>query len=98
MAEPFLGQIVTFGFGWAPIGSQINDSTVPYTNPEWKEAWKGSRIVSHRRFGRTGWNVSDIVLGWIYCVVVFVLTERGIAALGRRAARGLRGLELACFG
>ena len=49
--------------GWAPIGQQIFDRGLAFTNPEWKESWKGSRIQAHRRFGRTGWNVSDIVLG-----------------------------------
>jgi uncharacterized protein len=49
--------------GWAPVGAQINDREVPFTHPEWKESWKGSRVANYRRFGRTGWNVSDIVLG-----------------------------------
>jgi hypothetical protein len=48
--------------GWR-IGTQITDSSVATTHPEWRDDWKGSRIQSHRRFGRTGWNVSDIVLG-----------------------------------
>lgn len=51
------------GRGWAPVQSQINDRDMVFTNPEWKESWKGSRIRDHRRFGRTGWRVSDIVLG-----------------------------------
>ena len=49
--------------GWAPVGDKIIDRSVAFTHPEWKESWKGSRIQAHRRFGRTGWNVSDIVLG-----------------------------------
>jgi uncharacterized protein len=49
--------------GWMPVGTDINDREVPFTHPEWKEAWKGSRVQRYRRFGRTGWNVSDIVLG-----------------------------------
>jgi aryl-alcohol dehydrogenase-like predicted oxidoreductase len=49
--------------GWSPIGQQIFDRNMAFTHPEWKESWKGSQIQSHRRFGRTGWNVSDIVLG-----------------------------------
>ncbi len=49
--------------GWAPVGSEINDREVPFTHPEWKEAWKGSRVENYRRFGRTEWNISDIVLG-----------------------------------
>jgi hypothetical protein len=61
-ARAFLG-LGTGTRGWAPIGSQINDRDLPFTHPEWKESWKGSRIANYRRFGRTGWNVSDIVLG-----------------------------------
>ena len=49
--------------GWLPVSSHINDRTVPFTHPEWKDAWRGSRVQSYRRFGRTGWQVSDIVLG-----------------------------------
>ena len=49
--------------GWAPVSGQINDREIAFTHPEWKEGWKGSRVQSYRRFGRTGWNVSDIVLG-----------------------------------
>jgi len=57
-----------FGFGqghggWMGVNDHINDKTVVRTHPEWKEAWKGSRVRSHRRLGRTGWEVSDIVLG-----------------------------------
>jgi aryl-alcohol dehydrogenase-like predicted oxidoreductase len=58
----FLG-VGTGTKGWASVGSQINDRDVPFTNPEWKEAWKGSRVQDYRRFGRTEWSVSDIVLG-----------------------------------
>jgi len=51
------------GRGWAEIGKHINDDTVVKTNPVWKPEWKGATVQRHRRFGRTGWNVSDIVLG-----------------------------------
>jgi hypothetical protein len=61
-ARAFLG-VGTGTKGWAPVGTQINDRAVPFTHPEWKDAWKGSRVQGYRRFGRTGWNVSDIVLG-----------------------------------
>jgi aryl-alcohol dehydrogenase-like predicted oxidoreductase len=49
--------------GWMPINDDINDRKVAFTHPEWKDAWKGSRVRSYRRFGRTGFEVSDIVLG-----------------------------------
>jgi predicted aldo/keto reductase-like oxidoreductase len=51
------------GRGWADIGKHINDDTVVKTDPVWKPEWKGATVQAHRRFGRTGWNVSDIVLG-----------------------------------
>ena len=51
------------GDGWSNVGGQIMDRNLPFTHPEWKDSWKTSRIESYRRFGRTEWNVSDIVLG-----------------------------------
>jgi aryl-alcohol dehydrogenase-like predicted oxidoreductase len=51
------------GDGWKSVEDEIFADNVVETHPEWMEAWKGSRIRAHRRFGRTGWNVSDIVLG-----------------------------------
>jgi aryl-alcohol dehydrogenase-like predicted oxidoreductase len=51
------------GDGWRDVGANIMDREMPFTHPEWKDSWKGSRIEGHRRFGRTDWNVSDIVLG-----------------------------------
>ncbi len=50
------------GDGWAGVAQGIGADVVK-THPEWKPAWKESRITAHRRFGRTGWDVSDIVLG-----------------------------------
>jgi hypothetical protein len=51
------------GRGWADVGGKIMDRELPFTHPQWREEWKGSRIREYRRFGRTGWQVSDIVLG-----------------------------------
>ncbi|MBW2447596.1 MAG: aldo/keto reductase [Deltaproteobacteria bacterium] len=51
------------GKGWAEISKHINDKDVVFTDPNWQAQWKGSRVQNYRRFGRTGWNVSDIVLG-----------------------------------
>jgi hypothetical protein len=48
---------------WLPVGEQISGGEVVKTHPEWKQAWKGSRIQSYRRFGRTGFMVSEIVEG-----------------------------------
>ncbi len=49
--------------GWRGVSSGINDRSVPFTHPEWKGEWKESRVQSYRRFGRTEWQISDIVLG-----------------------------------
>jgi len=50
--------------GWLSVGKNIgSDEGIQFTHAEWKEQWKGSRIRAHRRLGRTGWEVSDIVLG-----------------------------------
>jgi aryl-alcohol dehydrogenase-like predicted oxidoreductase len=50
--------------GWLEVGGQISsDAGIVKTGPEWKQEWKGSRVQAHRRLGRTGWEVSDVVLG-----------------------------------
>jgi aryl-alcohol dehydrogenase-like predicted oxidoreductase len=51
------------GRGWGPVVSEIFAADVPRTHPEWPDAWKGSRVRAHRRLGRTGFEVSDIVVG-----------------------------------
>jgi predicted aldo/keto reductase-like oxidoreductase len=48
---------------WLPVGQEIFGGEVVKTHPEWKEAWKGSRVQNYRRFGRTEFMVSDIVEG-----------------------------------
>jgi predicted aldo/keto reductase-like oxidoreductase len=50
------------GRGWMAISQSIQ-APVVRTHPEWMERWKGSRVKAYRRLGRTGWEVSDIVLG-----------------------------------
>ena len=50
------------GRGWMGINDSIQ-APVVRTHPEWMEAWKGARVTGYRRLGRTGWRVSDIVLG-----------------------------------
>ena len=52
-----LYEVITRG-----VANEINDRSVAFTHPEWKQSWRGSRIRSYRRFGRTEWNISDIVL------------------------------------
>jgi predicted aldo/keto reductase-like oxidoreductase len=60
-ARAFLG-VGQGGRGWRSVSQGIGAEVVT-THPQWEAAWKGSRIQAHRRFGRTGWQVSDIVLG-----------------------------------
>jgi aryl-alcohol dehydrogenase-like predicted oxidoreductase len=50
--------------GWEAVNDGISSNAgIVKTSPEWKEAWKGSRVRAHRRLGRTGFEVSDVVLG-----------------------------------
>jgi len=48
---------------WLPVGEEIFGGEVVKTHPEWKDAWKGSRVQNYRRFGRTEFMVSDIAEG-----------------------------------
>jgi len=49
--------------GWLGVGRDIQDRDMTFTHPDPKPDWQSSRIQRYRRFGRTEWNVSDIVLG-----------------------------------
>jgi aryl-alcohol dehydrogenase-like predicted oxidoreductase len=51
------------GRGWSPVFDEIFRARVETTYPSPPEDWKGSRVGAHRRLGRTGFEVSDIVLG-----------------------------------
>jgi len=52
------------GTGWLDIQGQINSNEgVVKTHPTWDDAWKGARVQSYGRLGRTDWAVSDTVLG-----------------------------------
>ena len=61
LARGFRG-IGNDGYGWGEVVGNIF-VPAPYTHPDYKDAWKGSRVRAKRRLGRTGWEVSDIVLG-----------------------------------
>jgi aryl-alcohol dehydrogenase-like predicted oxidoreductase len=58
-----------FGVGagpgdWASVGRDISsDEGVVKTHAQWRPDWKGSRVRAYRRLGRTGYEVSDVVLG-----------------------------------
>jgi aryl-alcohol dehydrogenase-like predicted oxidoreductase len=51
------------GRGWGPVFGEIFGGEVARTHPEYPDAWKGARVQAHRRLGRTGFQVSDIVTG-----------------------------------
>jgi hypothetical protein len=61
-ARAILGVGNEGGRGWGGVNTHIQAHVVK-THPEWLEAWKGSRVQRYRRMGRTGWEVSDVVLG-----------------------------------
>lgn len=51
------------GRGWAPVAAEIFGTNVETTSTSPQPGWAGSRVKLHRRLGRTGFEVSDIVLG-----------------------------------
>ncbi len=55
--------IGTEGRGWSRVAGEIFGGEVTKTDPNPRSAWKGSRIRAHRRLGRTGFEISDVVLG-----------------------------------
>jgi predicted aldo/keto reductase-like oxidoreductase len=48
--------------GWGAVGRSIQVD-VPKTDPNPRDRWKGSRVRSYRRLGRTNFEASDISLG-----------------------------------
>jgi len=51
------------GRGWQEPIEVVFGGEVVKTHPEYKEQWKGSRVQAYGRLGRTGWKVSDTVMG-----------------------------------
>jgi len=51
------------GRGWGPVFRNIFDEQVPRTHPTHPERWRGARVKAYRTLGRTGWRISDVVLG-----------------------------------
>jgi predicted aldo/keto reductase-like oxidoreductase len=51
------------GAGWKGPLQEIFSADVATTHPTYPDAWKGARVQAHRRFGRTGYRISDVVLG-----------------------------------
>jgi predicted aldo/keto reductase-like oxidoreductase len=51
------------GGSWAGVIENVVNAEVVKTHPQLKNQWVGSRVKDYRRFGRTEFQVSDIVLG-----------------------------------
>jgi predicted aldo/keto reductase-like oxidoreductase len=51
------------GRGWNRPANEIFGGDVVKTDPNPRAGWKGSRVESYGRLGRTEWKVSDTVLG-----------------------------------
>ncbi|HEU4430006.1 MAG TPA: aldo/keto reductase [Myxococcota bacterium] len=49
--------------GWGAVSEGISGAKVETTHPSYPDAWKNARVQAFRTLGRTGWNVSDVVLG-----------------------------------
>ena len=48
--------------GWGAVNAGIQAS-VETTHPSYPEAWKNARVQGFRTLGRTGWKISDVVVG-----------------------------------
>jgi len=94
-----VGKSSTEGWMGVQTGIQSNDGVVK-THPTWDDAWKGARIQSYRRFGRTDWQISDTVLGagrlreadWKLVTGAF---DRGVNYVDTAPDYSLEGSELA---
>jgi hypothetical protein len=49
--------------GWRPVNAGIESAEVAKTHPSYPEAWKGAEVKAFRTLGRTGWRISDVVVG-----------------------------------
>lgn len=76
--------------GWSSQATQIFGGDVVKTHPTWEEDWKGSRVASYGRLGRTEWPVSDTVLGTGQLV-----GEKGTEIVKLALARGVNYLDTA---
>lgn len=89
------------GGGWLDIQSSINSSEgIVTAHPDWKDEWKGARVESYGRLGRTDWPISDTVLGagrlraddW---KLVRAALDRGINYIDTAPDYSVEGSELA---
>ncbi len=52
------------GDGWLGVQARVSSNEgVVKTHPTWQESWRGARVEAYARLGRTGWRISDTVLG-----------------------------------
>ena len=90
------------GDGWWSVGQQVSaDAGVVKTHPTWEDSWRGARVKAYGRLGRTGWRVSDTVLGagrlrgdeaWKIVKMAF---ERGVNYVDTAPDYSTAGSELA---
>lgn len=100
VAHAFFG-VGKQGGGWLAVQSDISSNEgIVKTAPVWDDAWKGARIESYGRLGRTEWPISDTVLGagrlrpddW---KLVRAALDRGINYIDTAPDYSLEGSELA---
>jgi predicted aldo/keto reductase-like oxidoreductase len=48
--------------GWSQVNAGIQ-ADVQTTHPSYLEPWQGARVAGYRTLGRTGWRISDVVVG-----------------------------------
>ncbi len=89
------------GSGWLGVQESINSNDgIVKTHPTWDDAWKGARVQSYGRLGRTEWAISDTVLGagrlraddW---KLVRAALDRGINYIDTAPDYSVEGSELA---
>lgn len=76
------------GRGWNGPLQRIFTDDVQTTHPSYPEAWKGATVRAHRRFGRTEYRISDVVLG-----SGRVRGEKGTAIVREALDRGVNYID-----
>ena len=101
LGHAFLGVGKSGGDGWLGVQGRINSNDgIVKTHPTWDDAWKGARVQSYGRLGRTEWPISDTVLGagrlraddW---KIVRGALDRGINYIDTAPDYSVNGSELA---
>jgi predicted aldo/keto reductase-like oxidoreductase len=76
------------GDGWRGPLQDVFEAEVETTHPTYPDRWKGARIKGYRRFGRTGYRISDIVLG-----SGRIKGEKGVAIVREALDRGVNYID-----